>query len=170
MKYTVNVRGRTFEVTVDGREVAIDGRRIEARLGGVPGAPLRHLWIGDESHLLALTSLTPDGEHQVVQLGGERWQVLVEDERSRTLRKMTGRGTGRSGAAAVRAPMPGLVIRVEVEEGQAVKSGQGVVVLEAMKMENEIAASGSGVVSAVRVAPGDAVEKGAVLVEVSDEG
>jgi pyruvate carboxylase subunit B len=61
--------------------------------------------------------------------------------------------------------MPGLVVRVEVEPGQAVVAGQGIVVLEAMKMENELRASAAATVAAVRVAPGATVEKGEVLVE-----
>lgn len=167
MKYVVTVGERAFEVTVNGREVTIDGRRVQARLGGIPGSPMRHLELGDESHVLAVMR---DGEHQFVQLSGERWRVLVEDERTSELRRMTRAGAGRSGSGVVRAPMPGLVLRVEVEEGQAVKAGQGVVVLEAMKMENEITVTGSGVVSCVHVTPGETVEKGAVLLEVREQG
>jgi pyruvate carboxylase subunit B len=61
--------------------------------------------------------------------------------------------------------MPGLVVRVSVEPGQAVESGAGVLVLEAMKMENELRATSAGIVRAVRVQPGQAVERGQVLVE-----
>jgi len=61
--------------------------------------------------------------------------------------------------------MPGLVVRVHVEPGSSVASGSGVVVLEAMKMENELRAAATGTVRAVRVKPGEAVEKGQVLVE-----
>jgi pyruvate carboxylase subunit B len=61
--------------------------------------------------------------------------------------------------------MPGLVVRVQVEAGQVVAAGAGVVVLEAMKMENELRAAAVGTVRAVRVRPGEAVEKGQVLVE-----
>jgi pyruvate carboxylase subunit B len=62
--------------------------------------------------------------------------------------------------------MPGRVVRVLVKNGDAVTAGQPLIVMEAMKMENELRAHGAGVVKAVRVAPGDAVEKGAVLVEM----
>jgi pyruvate carboxylase subunit B len=65
--------------------------------------------------------------------------------------------------------MPGLVLRLEVEVGQRVETGAGVVVLEAMKMENEIRAAGPGVVRAVHVVVGQAVEKGAPLVELVAE-
>jgi pyruvate carboxylase subunit B len=65
----------------------------------------------------------------------------------------------------LKAPMPGLVLRVQVTPGQAVAAGAGLVVLEAMKMENELKAPASAVVRAVRVQPGEAVEKGQVLIE-----
>jgi len=78
---------------------------------------------------------------------------------------MTGGGAVAQGPKPVRAPMPGLVVRVEVEPGQEVKAGQGVVIIEAMKMENELKAEAVGVVSRVLVQQGQAVEKGAVLVE-----
>jgi pyruvate carboxylase subunit B len=61
--------------------------------------------------------------------------------------------------------MPGLIVRLEVTEGQTVSAGQGVVIMEAMKMENELRADGGGIVSRIRVAVGQAVEKGTVLVE-----
>jgi pyruvate carboxylase subunit B len=64
--------------------------------------------------------------------------------------------------------MPGLVVRVEVAEGQSVTAGQGVVIMEAMKMENELKAEAAGVVGKILVQPGQAVEKGAVLIEFRD--
>jgi biotin carboxyl carrier protein len=64
------------------------------------------------------------------------------------------------------APMPGLVVRVSVAVGDTVAVGQGLVVVEAMKMENELRASVAGVVLSVRATPGQPVEKGALLVEL----
>jgi pyruvate carboxylase subunit B len=64
--------------------------------------------------------------------------------------------------------MPGLVLRVEVEAGQIVEAGTGVVVLEAMKMENEIKAPAPGVVKVVHVSEGQAVDKGVPLVEITE--
>jgi pyruvate carboxylase subunit B len=62
--------------------------------------------------------------------------------------------------------MPGMIVRVQVVEGDVVQPGQGLVVMEAMKMENELRATAVGTVSRVRVAPGTAVEKGALLLEL----
>ncbi|HJW48072.1 MAG TPA: acetyl-CoA carboxylase biotin carboxyl carrier protein subunit, partial [Candidatus Limnocylindria bacterium] len=80
---------------------------------------------------------------------------------------LSGEGARAVGPAPLVAPMPGLIVRVNVQVGDAVQPGAPVVVMEAMKMENELRAQTAGVVSAVRVQPGAAVEKGAVLVELS---
>jgi pyruvate carboxylase subunit B len=72
-----------------------------------------------------------------------------------------------SGPAPLVAPMPGLVVRVNVVVGDQVAAGQGLVVMEAMKMENELRASAPGTVRAVHAEPGAAVNKGAVLVELA---
>ena len=73
---------------------------------------------------------------------------------------------GGAGEAVLAAPIPGKVVAVKVAEGDEVRAGQPLVVLEAMKMENELAAEWDGVVKAVHVAPGDTVEQGAPLVEL----
>jgi pyruvate carboxylase subunit B len=89
----------------------------------------------------------------------------VLDERTRHIRSLTGEGAKATGASQLRAPMPGLVLRIQVQQGQAVVAGQPIVALEAMKMENELRATAAGVVQTIAVEPGQAVERGAVLVE-----
>jgi len=89
----------------------------------------------------------------------------VLDERTRHIRSLAGGGDQRRAAGVLKAPMPGLVVRVQVQPGEKVAAGDPLVVLEAMKMENELKAGAPGVVKSVRVAPGEAVEKGQVLVE-----
>ena len=86
------------------------------------------------------------------------------------LREMTGTGSAPSGPVPLSAPMPGLVVKVEVAEGDTVESGQGLVIVEAMKMENELTAETDSRVAGVRVAAGDTVEKGQVLVELEPVG
>jgi len=72
-----------------------------------------------------------------------------------------------AGATSVKAPMPGTVLSFKVSEGQAVKQGDVILILEAMKMENEIVAPASGTIAALRVAPGSAVNTGDALVDIS---
>ncbi len=101
-----------------------------------------------------------------VSAAGESWTVDVADERTRRLRDVAGPATAGSHGEVIRAPMPGLVLRVDVEEGQPIEPGAGILVLEAMKMENEIRAAHAGTVSKILVEPGSPVEKGAALVEI----
>ena len=94
------------------------------------------------------------------------------DERTRAIREMTGAGGAAAGPAPVKAPMPGLVVKVEVEPGDRVRKGQGIVIVEAMKMENELRADTDATVAAVHVTPGQAVERDQILVifQAPEEG
>lgn len=163
MKYVVLLDGQTIEVVVDGDRVTIDGQTHSATLGLIPGTPLRQLLIDGRPLTLSVEAvgrgrwtLTPKGE---------RWEMEVLDERTRHIRSLAGSGDQRRAAGVLKAPMPGLVVRVQVQPGDEVVAGHPLVVLEAMKMENELKAGAAGVVKSVRVAPGEAVEKGQVLVE-----
>src|SRR5690606_27401258 len=89
------------------------------------------------------------------------------DERTRHIRSLSGAGAGPPAGGVVKAPMPGLVVRVAVAVGDTVVAGQGLVVLEAMKMENERKAPAPGVIEALAAVPGSAVEKGTVLVRIA---
>lgn len=163
MKYQVTVAGRTLEVEVAGERVTVDGREVHAELRRIPGTPLSHLLVDGWSWTIPLTP-GARGEWEV-GVAGERWVAEVIDERTRHVRSLTGTSGRAAGPPLLKAPMPGLVVRVLVEEGAAVRAGGGVVVLEAMKMENELRAPADAVVKAVHVRPGQTVDKGAPLVE-----
>jgi len=163
MKYIVALAGREFEVEVDGDQVTIGGKRHAASLSSAPGTPVRQLLLDGRAESLGVDG-SGNGRWGVTR-GGERWELEVLDERTRHIRSLTGGGSQGRGPAALKAPMPGLVVRVQVEAGATVAVGSGVVVLEAMKMENELRAASAATVRTVRVKPGEAVEKGQVLVE-----
>jgi pyruvate carboxylase subunit B len=163
VKYVVTVAGREVEVEVDGDRVTVDRRTLAASLDASPATPVRQLLLDGRSEALAVEAL--GGGRWALTLRGERHEVEVVDERTRHIRSLTGAGDHARGPGVLRAPMPGLVVRVQAQPGQAVVAGSGMVVLEAMKMENELRASAAAVVRTVRVRPGEAVEKGQVLVE-----
>jgi biotin carboxyl carrier protein len=163
VKYIVTVAGREIEVDIEGDQVRAGGRSLAAALRRVPGTPLRYLLVDGRPSTLVIEG---NGRGQwAIGVRGERWELEAVDERTRHIRSLTGAATRDRGAAALKAPMPGLVVRVLAEPGQSVVRGAGVVVLEAMKMENELKASTDAKVKAVRVRPGEPVEKGQVLVE-----
>ena len=163
MKYMVQVDGQAIEVEVDGERVVLDGKTLHATLGAVTGTPLRQLMVDGRPVTLSMESLGRG--RWALTRGGDRLELEVLDERTRHIRSLAGGGADRKALDVLKAPMPGMVLRVLVEPGDAVSAGMGLVVLEAMKMENELTASASAVVKAVRVAPGEAVEKGQALLE-----
>ena len=164
MRYHVTLGGRTVEVEVDGDRVTVGGVEVTATLSPLPGTPLRQLLVGGRSVAVAVDPA--GGGRWALTRRGERWEAEVVDERTRHIRSLTGGAEGAKGPAALRAPMPGLVVRVLVEPGQAVAQGAGLVVLEAMKMENELRATTQSVVKSVAVRPGATVDKGQILVEL----
>jgi len=97
---------------------------------------------------------------------GLRFYAQVESERMRALAAALGNKAGSVGEGAVVSPMPGRVLKVLVKEGDEVEAGAALVVVEAMKMENELSSARSGVVRKIHVSPGQTVESGALLIEV----
>ena len=167
MRYYVTVEGRTIEVDLRGDTPVVDGVAMPAELTRIPETPTRHLLADGASHTLVARR---NGRHDWdIHLDGERYAMEVVDERTRAIREMTGQGAEAAGPKPVRAPMPGLVVRVNVEPGDRVSPGDSVVIIEAMKMENDLKAESAGRVSRVAVEAGQPVDKGAVLVELESE-
>ena len=164
MKYEVKVGGRSFEVELEGNVVRVGGRTIEARLVAIPGTPLIRVSLDGMARTFAVSRARDRWE---LQRNGRSFTVEVSDERALSLRRMVGQRAQRPDGGSVRAPMPGLVVRLEVEEGQQVSAGTGLLVLEAMKMENEIRSIAAGVVKRILVAPGQKVDKGTELMVIS---
>jgi pyruvate carboxylase subunit B len=164
MRYYVTVAGRTVEVDLSGDQPQLDGRSVDAELRHVTGTPVQHILADGRSVPLVLRAGAGRGEWDV-HVDGRRFAVEVVDERTRSINEMTGGSQAVRGPRPVRAPMPGLIVRVEVAEGDTVGAGQGIVIVEAMKMENELKADGGGVVSRIHVVAGQTVDKGTVLVE-----
>ncbi|HEY3935504.1 MAG TPA: biotin/lipoyl-containing protein [Gemmatimonadales bacterium] len=164
MKYIVTIGDRTITVELDGDDVRVDGRVVEARIERTVGTPELRVVIDDEAGAVALDRA--DGTMLRLVHAGVVRDVTVEDERSRHIRLLVGAGKASDGHATLKAPMPGMVIRVHVRPGDVVAPGAPLLVLEAMKMENEFKADAAGIVEAVLVEPGQAVEKGARLIEL----
>jgi biotin carboxyl carrier protein len=161
-RITVRVDGRAFVVEVEDRRdgspcVRVDGRpvEVEARL---PEHGHGSILLDGVSHRVDVGR----GQTDVV-VDGEAFQVQIEDPARRGRRAAT--ASDGAGQRLI-APMPGKVVAVLAAVGQPVEAGAGLVVLEAMKMENEFKATSGGVVAEVHVAPGQAVNAGDLLVVV----
>ena len=170
MIYHVTVGDRTYVVELGPEGASIDGRPVKADLEHLEGSPVRSLLVDGASYRVA--ARRTGSESWDLHLRGRRIRAAVVDERTRVIREMTGAGSGPTGPRPIVAPMPGLVVRVEVAEGDVVKAGQGVVIVEAMKMENELTTAADAVVRRVHVKEGQTVEKDQLLVDLAapDEG
>lgn len=105
-----------------------------------------------------------DGDHYGVMIEGEQYEFELYDERKALLKVSAGLAT--EGAQEIRTSMPGMIVKVLVNEGDEVLEGDGLVIVEAMKMENEMKSPKDGVVRKISVGEGDAVEAGSLLVIV----
>jgi biotin carboxyl carrier protein len=166
VNYVVTVNGVRLDIARDGDGIRVGDLIARAHLADVEGTPVKVLTINEEVHRVVMQRGTARG-HYILWIDGHRYEVEALNERARAIRDLSSRSAQAAGPAPLIAPMPGLIVRVNVEIGEAVKPGTPVVVMEAMKMENELRAHSAGVVSAVRVQPGAVVEKGTVLVELS---
>jgi acetyl/propionyl-CoA carboxylase alpha subunit len=173
MKYVVEVNGTrvAVELTADG--VRVDGAPQSAHLADIAGTPVHLVTIGTAVHRVAVRRSGGVGGgggggrgRYSLWIDGYRFDVEALDERTRAIRDLTAANARAAGPAPVVAPMPGLIVRVDATIGEHVPAGRGLVVMEAMKMENELRALAAGTVRAVHVTPGMAVEKGTVLIEL----
>lgn len=174
MRYVASTGGREYHLELGqddagqtARRVAVDGLTYEIDLETVDGGFHYSLLLGPASYEVFVERC---GEVCFVNVEGRRYRVLVEEERPAP----GGPGPGDAARAAmpeptevtIRCPMPGMVVAVLVEPGQEVRAGEGLVIVEAMKMENEIRAPRTGVVEEVHVAAGERVSQDEPLVRL----
>jgi len=165
VKCFVKVGAEELEGLVAADSVTVNGETYRASLASVSGTPVSVLRIGDEVCRVVSRTAELRGRY-TLWLDGFRFETEALDERARAIRELTGAAAAAAGPAPVVAPMPGMIVRVQAQVGDQVQPGQGLVVMEAMKMENELRATSAGTIRAVLVQPGTAVEKGAVLLEL----
>ena len=164
MKYITTIDDKQFVVEIiDEKHVSVDGKVYEIDFESVSGQPVYSLIVDGRSH-----------ESYIYQ-GDDNWQVLmrgrlypvqVEDEREKRLRAAAGGGIAETGEYHLRAPMPGLVVAIPVTEGQPVKRGEVILILESMKMQNELKAPRDGTIGRLRVRPGETVEQKQTLLSL----
>lgn len=162
MKYAASVKGQTFTIEVTPEEtVIIGGHAHRVDLQSIDAGVLYSLFIDNNSYEVLIEDRT--GEYRVLLLG-ELYTIQVEDDFRRQIARRRRTREKPIGRTSVKAPMPGLVVAVHVEEGDEISAGDVLVVLESMKMENEVRAPRDGQVSRVQVRPSEIVENGQTLV------
>jgi len=162
MKYIATLDDQTFEIEINAEDqITVDGESLSIDFRSVSGQPVYSLLVNGQSYEAYVQAAEAGLE---VLLQGQLHVVEVEDERHRKLRETSGGPAVHSGEFNLKSPMPGLIVAVPVVEGQAVVKGQDLVILESMKMQNELKAPRDGTIGRVRVRAGDSVEQNQVLI------
>jgi biotin carboxyl carrier protein len=163
VKYFVTVNGEEHEVELSEHrgelEVTYDGQAVDARYEEVDRLGQAALFLGTKSFAVSIQG-TP--QEAAVTVAGHLYEVALEDERERAAHQAE-RERG-AGGGDVESVMPGVVVRLLVSEGEEVEEGRPLLILEAMKMQNEIAAPSAGRITRIHVSEGQAVAAGAKLV------
>ena len=165
MRYIAEVDGLQFPIEIlDEHHVRFGGDVLQIDLATVSGEPLYSLIINGESFE---GYVYPDEDGWQVLLLGQFYQVRVEDERENRLRSAIPGSVNAGAEFTLKAPMPGMVVSVPVTEGQSVEKGQTLLILESMKMQNELRAPYAGKVTRLRIQAGESVEQKQVLLNLT---
>ena len=161
MKYYTRVDNTEYEVEINGESIVLNGEPVNVDLMRSGAAELYSVLFGGRSYEMLVNA---DRFNYTINVRGVQFQVQVEDERARRMNRARRLPTLPEGELAITAPIPGLVVRVLVVEGDSIEEGQPVVLLEAMKMENELRAMRGGIVKSVLAAAGQRVDQNAPLI------
>ncbi|MDQ7029152.1 MAG: biotin/lipoyl-containing protein [Ardenticatenia bacterium] len=162
-RYIAYVDGQQVELLIHPHgALDVDGHPVEVHLEHIANETIYSLIIEHHSYEVYAEYLQEG--RWVILVDGERHEVVVEDERMQRLKQLGGGAAKPVGDVQIKAPMPGLIVKVPVQEGQQVTAHEAVIILEAMKMENEIRTPVDGVVKSILVKPGQAVDQNEILV------
>lgn len=163
MKYIAEIDGLEFPIEIlDEHCVRFGEETIGVDLAAVKGQPIYSLLVNGESYE---GYVYPDEDAWQVLLLGQFYSVKVIDERERRLQSPD-KSSDSSIEVTLKSPMPGLVVSIHVEDGQVVEKGTTLLILESMKMQNELRSPRSGTISRIKVQPGDTVSHKQVLLSV----
>lgn len=164
MKYVATISGHEYLVEIiDDHTVRLDGKSYTVDFDSLNDQPVYSLLLDGHSYE---SYVYPGDEGLQVILHGHQYIANVEDERERRLRAAAGSKVSENMVFHLKAPMPGLVVEVPVEDGQEIAAGDVLVILESMKMQNELKSPRSGTVSRLRISSGDRVEQRQTLLSV----
>ena len=165
MRYITTIEDREFLIEIlDKNRVSVDGVTYQVDFESLSDQPVHSLLVDGKSYE---AHVSPRDIGWGVLLHGTRYILQVEDEREKRLRASLGGGPVLTGEYHLKSPMPGLVVSIPVREGQSISTGDVLVILESMKMQNELKSPRDGTVTRLRVKPGDSVERKETILTVS---
>lgn len=165
MKYISRVQNKEFKISLKEKNgqlfAKLGTEQIPIQLFKTSGHSVYSALIGKRSFEVEIVKNDSD---YLLHYRGNNFKIAVEDERLLHLKKFTGNLKTDMHEKELKAPMPGLVVAIEVSEGQAVKQGDGLIIFEAMKMENELNAPFDAVIKKITTKTGTAVDKNQTLI------
>ena len=166
MKYKVFYKeDKSHEIELDNHQIKIDGKPTEIDLVKLLDNKF-HILDNHKSHNIEIIHADYTLKRFSIKVNNNIYDLNLQTELDMLLDKMGMSTSSNERMENVKAPMPGLVLDILVEKGQPINKGDNLLILEAMKMENIIKASGTGIVKDIKVNKKDAVEKNQVLIEV----
>ena len=158
-----------IQATVNGKQYLVENSNINGEDLAIDFQVLSekdaHILLQHQSYITTLVSFNADEKKAIVRVNGNDYEVALKDSTDLLLEKMGIAGSAKLKINQLKAPMPGLIVNITASEGQSLKKGDAILVLEAMKMENVLKAPADVTVKQIKVSLKQAVEKGEVLVE-----
>jgi biotin carboxyl carrier protein len=164
MRYVTTIEGKDYQIEIlDENHIVVDGELYNVDFNSINDQPVYSLLIDGKS---IEAYVYPILDSWQVLLQGHSYPAQVVDEREKSLRAAAGSSVSEREEYHLKAPMPGLVVAIPVDVGQQVERGEVLLVLESMKMQNELRTPRSGKVTRLRVKPGDSVEQNQTMLSV----
>jgi biotin carboxyl carrier protein len=162
--YKSTVNNNSFDITSDENGLIINGTPLPWDIVKISDERF-HILLENKSYNVEVVSADIQTKTFSLKINGRKYDVALKDKFDLLLEKMGMNNSSASKINSIKAPMPGLIIDLKVKEGDHVKAGDPLLILEAMKMENVIKASGDSIVKTLKVKKGESVEKNQVLIE-----
>ncbi len=164
--YKVNVNKREFHIEYDEKLQSIDGKKFEADVLEFRKGKF-HILRDNRSFEAEIIQVNKEDKIVTLKVNNTIYSVSVKDKYDELLHEIGIDAAGGKKVNDIKAPMPGMVLKVMVESGQKIQKGDAIVILEAMKMENILKAPADGVIKKIYILKGDKVEKNQVLINLS---
>jgi len=162
--YYAQTEGKTFTIQVGDDGISVNNEKLEWDLVALGNGQF-HIRYQNQSYPAEIIKIDRETKTVDLKVRGHRYSVRLKEDMDILMEKMGMNATGAGKINAIKAPMPGLIIDLRVQEGAEVQAGDPLLILEAMKMENIIKSPGKATVKKLKIKKGDSVEKGQVLIE-----
>ena len=162
--FKAQVENQVFDIEVSGDTFIVNGQPVAWDITRIQEGYF-HILLENRSYRAEIVEMDSARKTFLIKVNGRKYPLVLKDKFDLLLEKMGMNTNAGAKVNNVRAPMPGLIIDLKVKNGDSVKAGDPLLILEAMKMENIIKAPGDAIVRSVKVSMGEGVEKNQVLIE-----